>query len=71
MTVLTPSTRVHFRSGRTLDVLQLSEDAARLLWGTEPGDDAHDMGYAALITSEGIHRVNPSEVERVEDISRT
>jgi len=68
--MLKPSSRLHFRSGSTLDVNTLPEDAARLLWGTDPGDDANDMGFAALISSDGIHRVNPSEVERVEDISR-
>jgi hypothetical protein len=40
--------RLHLLDGAKIDVAQLPKDAARLLWGNESGDDAHDMGYAAL-----------------------
>jgi hypothetical protein len=40
--------RLHLIGGKHLDVAQTPEDAARLLWGKNSGDDAHDMGYAAL-----------------------
>lgn len=36
--------RVHMRSGQTLDVHTDVPTTARLLWGTDGGDDAHDMG---------------------------
>jgi hypothetical protein len=43
-----PGARLHLINGEQLDVAQLPQDAARMLWGNDAGDDAHDMGYAAL-----------------------
>jgi hypothetical protein len=40
--------RLHLIDGKDIDVAQPPESAARLLWGKESGDDAYDMGYAAL-----------------------
>jgi hypothetical protein len=55
--------RVHFRDGRPpLDVYTDPQTTTRLVWGTEPGDDAHDMGYAALQNLDGVHKVYPEEV---------
>jgi hypothetical protein len=62
---------LYYVNGATIDVLQTPEDAARLLWGRKGGDDAHDMGYAALTVSAGRDGgssticVNPSAVIQV------
>jgi hypothetical protein len=58
----TRTTRVHLYDGRTLDVYTDPQTTARLLWGTEDGDDAHDMGDAALQNVGGVHNIDPSEV---------
>jgi hypothetical protein len=49
-------------------VAQLPQDAARLLWGIEDGDDAHDMGYAALQSADAKPLlVNPAAVAYITD----
>lgn len=63
-------TRLHFDGDSTLDVEQLPEDAARMLWGTPtesaPGAfDAHEIGYAALQVDGGTVYVNPARVAYV------
>lgn len=61
-------TRLHFIGGEPMDVKTPAADTARLLWGTKPGDDAHDMGYAALIRAAAPQEtalVNPSAVAYV------
>jgi hypothetical protein len=60
------SARLHLIDGNTLDVEQTPEDVARLLWGRGDGDDAHDMGYAALQKRRGTVMVNPAAVAYVE-----
>ncbi len=57
---------VVFIGGDTLKVEQDPVDAARLLWGHEQGDDAHDIGYAALVVGGEVVYVNPAAVARVE-----
>jgi hypothetical protein len=32
------------------------------LWGTDGGDDAHDMGYAALLGGGRVYHVDPDTV---------
>ena len=60
--------RLHLLNGEKVYVEQLAEDAARMLWGTHVGDDAHDMGYAALhTTARRTIRVNPQAVMFVEE----
>jgi len=60
--------RLHFLSGAKVDVSQDPEDAARLLWGEKGGDDAHDMGYAALQSPKAKPiLVNPAAVAYVDD----
>jgi hypothetical protein len=54
--------------GGHINVMQLPQDAARLLWGRKDGDDAHDMGYAALQTPDGkTVNINPGAVASVTD----
>ncbi len=36
-----------------------------MLWGREDGDDAHDMGHAALQSQDGVQCVKPADVESV------
>lgn len=65
-----PGARLHLLTGEKLDVEQTVQDAARLLWGKQPGDDACDMGYAALArkrASGGPLLVNPAAVLYVEE----
>jgi hypothetical protein len=54
-------------NGEKVEIEQLAEHAARMLWGTKDGDDAHDMGFAALQTKRRTIRVNPQAVMFVED----
>lgn len=61
-----PGARLHFIGGSHVDVDQLPEDAARMLWGREDGDDAHDMGYAPLQYKGKPVIVNPAAVAYVE-----
>jgi hypothetical protein len=59
--------RLHLVNGETLDVEQPANDTARMLWGRDSGDDAADMGYAALISNSKTVNVNPQAVVFVED----
>ena len=62
--------RLHFLSGAKADVAQDPDAAARMLWGKKDGDDAHDMGYAALhLDVQGDTKtilLNPAAVAYVE-----
>jgi hypothetical protein len=62
-------TRVYLADGLTLDVYNPVEDAARMLWGKNDGDDAHDMGYAALQNPTGVVRVDPDDVTSIGPLS--
>ncbi len=70
MLPLMAGTRLHFGGESTLDVAQLPEDAARMLWGTQTEGasgafDAHEIGYAALQVDGGTVYVNPARVAYV------
>ena len=56
------NTRLYLRDGEHLDVYNLVEDAARMLRGQKDGDDAYDMGYAALQNSDGVQKIRPEDV---------
>lgn len=62
--------RLHFIGGETVTVDQDPDDTARLLWGRQDGDDAHDMGYAALQQGSSPILVNPAAVAYIE-VQRT
>lgn len=64
-----PSCRVRLRSGHTLDVLTDMTTTSRLLFGNDDGDDAHDRGFAGLITrGPELHDVYPGDVVALEPL---
>ena len=65
MTELPYHCRVYLLDGATIDVHTDIPTTARLLWGTDGGDDAHDMGYAALLGGGRIQHVEPEAVSAI------
>jgi hypothetical protein len=57
---------LHLIGGGAVLVDQTPNDAARLLWGRDSGDDAHDMGFASLQYDAKPILVNPRAVAYIE-----